>query len=303
MLQRHIKKTILVVAFFELAVMTALADAPYEKYHVTSDDIAGGVLENTIGILTINSGKRNELKTYLQAGGTFSYHKTLLIKEETRPISNFGYGYGVTFKTDEYERLFGVIAENGQLKIGYNDNGGITVLRGELTNDLIQELGREKFGMLIKRFQAACPDVENYRFPVVETLGEYVRLIYDPVENMPAWINLREFADRSNYDLIMIDSLAVRQNSYDWIDIFPFTTTGKRKLYQQPRQDAPVTIITKADRRFQSLKIMAQQDGYLQVGTARWVNDEEMKITPIGWIRIRDDANRLMLWIVAVDNC
>jgi len=305
MLQKPVKKYFWVMVFFEITVMTALADAPYEKYHITADAIAVGVLENTIGILTINSGKMNELKTYVQTGGTFSSQTTLRIKEETRPVSNFGYGYGVTFGSDEYERLFGAIATDDQLRIGYKDNSGITVLPAELTSDFIREIGREKFGVLIKRFQAACPDVENYRYPVTARQGEYVRLVYDPAKNLQTWINLQDFEKRFSYDLTMIDSLAAAQNSFEWVDVFPFAKTGKRKIYQQPRSDAPFTIITNADRRFRELKIIAQQNGYLQVATVSWKNgnDEKPQVNPIGWIRIRDNANKLLLWIVAVDNC
>ncbi|MGH7602239.1 MAG: hypothetical protein ACREOI_38225, partial [bacterium] len=68
MFQKNFKTIFCVIVWFELAVVAALADVPVEQYHVIHDDIAKGVLENTIGILTINSGKNNELRTYLKTG-------------------------------------------------------------------------------------------------------------------------------------------------------------------------------------------------------------------------------------------
>lgn len=302
MLQRNFKKIFCVIVLFELAVVAALADAPVEQYHVIYDDVADGVLENTIGILTINSGKSNELKTYARAGAVFSYHKTLLVKEETRPISNFGYGYRATFKEDEYEHFFGsLINEKTKSKIGYAKNGGMTVLLHELSTGQIRELGKEKFSILIKRFQSAHPHVENYRFPIIERQENYVCLVYDPVENLQVWINLHDINGFSQ-DLLMIDSLAAKQKSHGFVDVFHFTQNGRRKLYQQPDQNAAFTVISKNARQFRWLKIIDQKAGFVQVGTIRYLDDQP-RVDPVGWIRIRDDEKRLRLWIVAADNC
>jgi hypothetical protein len=298
---KHIKPMLWAMVLLDLAVMPALADAPYEQYHVIHDDIAKGVLENTIGILTINSGKNNELKTYVQTGAIFSYHKTLLVKEETRPISNFGYGYRATFKEDEYEHFFGSLEENTKANIGYPEGDGITVALSDLSTDQIRELGKKKFALLIKRFQAAHPHVENYRFPIVERQENYVRLVYDPVENLQAWINLQELGG-FHHNLLIIDTLVAKQSSYDFVDIFHFTQNGKRKVYQQPDQNAAFAVISKNARQFRWLKIIDQKAGFIQVGTIRYLNDQP-KVDPIGWVRIRDDEKRLMLWIVSVDNC
>ncbi len=299
MFQKNFKKIFCVIVWFELTAVAALADAPVEQYHVIHDDIAKGVLENTIGILTINSGKNNELRTYLKTGTVFSYQKTLLVKEETRPISNFGYGYRVTFKEDEYEHFFGSL--NEKTKIGYAENGGMAVYLNELSTGQIRELGKEKFSVLIKRFQSAYPHVENYRFPIVERQENYVCLIYDPVENLQAWINLQDINGFSR-DLLLIDSLATKQNIHGFVNVFHFTQNGQRKLYQQPNQNAAFAVISKNDRQFRWLTIMDQKAGFIQVGTIRYLN-EQPKVDPVGWIRIRDDEKRLRLWIVSVDNC
>jgi len=242
---KRVQLPLCIIALFEMAVMPALADAPYEQYHVIYDDIANGVLENTIGILTISSGvKKGEgFQTYLQNDGKFTPHLMLQVKRETRPISHFGYA------------------------------------------------------------QSADPSVSNYRFPVIKRQEHFVCLIYDPVKNLQAWINLQELTGNFYYTLVMFDSLAAKLNSYEFVDIFPFTKNGKRKLYQQPQPDARFTIISKDDLRYRQLKVVAQKDGYLQVGALSQINEKEAKINPIGWIRIRDDERRLMIWIVAVDNC
>ncbi len=205
MFQKNFKKIFCVIVWFELAVVAALADAPVEQYHVIHDDIAKGVLENTLGILTINSGKNNELKTYLKTGAVFSHQKTLLV------------------------------------------------------------------------------------------------IVYDPVENLQAWLNLQDINGFSQ-DLLMIDSLATKQNSHGFVDVFHFTQNGQRKLYQRPDQNAAYTVISKHARQFRWLKILDQKAGFIQVGTIRYLNDQP-KVDPAGWIRIRDDEKRLMIWIVSADNC
>jgi hypothetical protein len=301
-----------IIMFFELAVIPALADAPYEQYHVIYDDIASGVLENTIGILTINSGVKNgkELRTYSQAGETFVFHRTLQAKAEMRPISHFGYGDFVMLAAEEYARLFGhdeyqrlhAHAGSGP-KIGELAGDSARIWISALSNAQIRKLGSKRYADLVKRSQLTDPSIENYRFPVVERRGHFVCLVYDPVENLRTWIDLQELAGSFYYDLAMIDSLAVKQNSYNFVDIFHFTSNGKRKLYQQPQPDARFTIISKDDRRFRLLKVIAQKDGFFQVGIVSWVNKEETKINPFGCIRIRDYEKRLMLWMVAVDNC
>ncbi|MGH7452843.1 MAG: hypothetical protein ACRENG_15955, partial [bacterium] len=165
----------------------------------------------------------------------------------------------------------------------------------------IRELGKKKFALLIKRFQAAQLHVENYRFPIVARQENYVCLVYDPVENLQAWINLQEL-DGLHHSLLMIDTLVAKQHSHDFVDVFHFTQNGQRKLYQQPDQNAAFAVISKNARQFRWLKIMDQKAGFIQVGTIRYLNDQP-QVDPIGWIRIRDDEKRLMLWIVSLDNC
>ncbi len=101
---------------------------------------------------------------------------------------------------------------------------------------------------------------------------------------------------------VMVDTLVAKQSSYDFADVFHFTQNGKRKLYQQPDQNVAFAIISKNARQFRWLKIIDQKAGFIQVGTIRYLNDQP-KVDPIGWIRIRDDEKRLMLWIVSADNC
>lgn len=90
---RKISKISVVSVISLLYSLPSFADAPYEKYHVTCKEISKDVLKNTIGILTIYSGdnKGTQLRTYLRSGKQFTYNKSLEVKEETIPISAFGY--------------------------------------------------------------------------------------------------------------------------------------------------------------------------------------------------------------------
>ena len=80
---------ILAIGFMSIP---SFADAPYEKYHVPYKDISREVLQNTIGVLTINTGakKGTTLRIYLRLADRF-VPDSLLDISKTIPVSNFGY--------------------------------------------------------------------------------------------------------------------------------------------------------------------------------------------------------------------
>jgi len=228
-----------------LFILPTFADAPSEKYHVAYRDISTEVLQNTIGILTINPGakKGTSLRIYLRQADRF-VPDSLLKVLETTPISNFGY---------------------------HNPEG--------------------------------TSKIENYRYPIIEMIGRHARIVYDPVKNLSAWIDLDEMEKDFFTTVTLLNAL--NESLPYYVDIFCFTESSRRKIYKSPAKGAEYFIAAKSDRRYGLLKVMEIGEGFVKVGNPRF-NSESFElegVDPIGWMRIRDDQGRLTFWINDADGC
>lgn len=145
--------------------------------------------------------------------------------------------------------------------------------------------------------------IGNYRYPIIERTDMYVRIVYDPVKNLSAWINLAEAEKHFSTYVTMLHDLETLKSFS--IDIFSFTESGKRKFYKFPGKPNNYFIVEKSDTSYGSLTVMDMRKGYLQLGKPRF-NDSTFEledVDPIGWIRIRDDQGLLTFWIMLVDMC
>jgi len=146
-------------------------------------------------------------------------------------------------------------------------------------------------------------EIENYRYPIIETIAPHARIVYDPVKNLSAWIDLSETEKDFSTTVTLLNELNESQSFY--VDIFCFTESGRRKIYKSPAKDAEYFIASKSDRRYELLKVMELGNGFLKLGKPRFKPDSlEMEgVDPIGWVRIRDDQGQLIFWIKYVDMC
>jgi len=227
------------VVFF---IFPLFAEAPSEKYHVAYPSISKEVLQNAIGILTINPGEKmgDTLRTYLRQAHTFVPFTHLDVLKTT-PVSCFGY---------------------------HNPK-----------------------------------EIENYRYPIIEMIGQYARIVYDPVKNLSGWIDLNETKKDFSTTITLLNELNESLRYY--IDIFYFTESGRRKIYKSPAKDAEHFIAAKSDRRYGFLKVMELGEGFVKLGKLRFnFESHELEgVDPIGWVRIRDDQGQLTFWIQDVDMC
>ena len=143
--------------------------------------------------------------------------------------------------------------------------------------------------------------ISNYRYPIVEEFGEYLRIAYDPINNLKVWVNRKEVEENFHTSVVMLDS--IKTPLPDFVDIFYFTKSGKRKLYKEPKKDAEFTVISEDKYKYTLLKIIDQENGFVKMGIYHFVYQGESTIEPIGWIRLRDDQGALMIWIKGVDLC
>lgn len=218
-------------------MLSLLADAPYEKYYVTYSPELRRILQETIGILTINSGvkKGKEIKTYFREGENFNTNKVLNAKE-TNPLSNYGFHPPV--------------------------------------NDSL---------------------ISNYRYPLIASDEDFLCIVYDVKNGLKTWVNKKELEKDFYVSIVMIDSLPIPNRFL--VNIFYFTYSGNRKLYDQPNRESKFRIISKG-KRYNLLKIIEQEEEFVKLGVVRYnYETSEEEIEPIGWVRTRDNEGMLMFWI------
>lgn len=92
-----------------LASTFAFADLPYEIIYINRENLPKELFRNSIGIITLNSGIRagNSLVLY---DNDFKVIKRVNLRDESKPISNFGYHPPFDSLISNYRYL--IIAEN-----------------------------------------------------------------------------------------------------------------------------------------------------------------------------------------------
>lgn len=143
--------------------------------------------------------------------------------------------------------------------------------------------------------------ISNYRYPIVGKVNHYLCIVYDPKRNIKAWVNKNAIEENfSGVSVIIIDSLKTPSSFF--VDIFYFTKSGRRKLYQESKNDADFIVISKDEHKYSLLRIIEQKNGFVRIGIA-YVDYSagQESIEPIGWIRIRNNQGMLMIWVKYVD--
>lgn len=142
-------------------------------------------------------------------------------------------------------------------------------------------------------------NIRTHRYPIVASFDRYLCVASHPVKNLRVWINVEDLKEDFKVSILMLEEI----NSWDgFIDIFCFTESKRRKVYREPKRDSDYFIISPKGELL--LKAIEQKDGFIKIGRVDVDFDTyEESIEPIGWIRIRDDEGRLMIWIEDVDLC
>jgi hypothetical protein len=142
--------------------------------------------------------------------------------------------------------------------------------------------------------------ISNYRYPILAKIEQYLCIVYDPIKNLKTWVNIKEIEENFYTSIMMSDSMKTPDSFF--VDIFCFTNSRKRKIYKEPRNDADFIILTKYKFKYLLLKIIEQRNGFIKVGSFHLDhNTDKITIEPLGWVRIRNDQDMLMIWINDVD--
>lgn len=97
----------------------------------------------------------------------------------------------------------------------------------------------------------------TYRYPIVAKFEQYLCIVYDPIQNLKTWVNIKELEENFYTSILMLDN--IKTPSAFFVDIFYFTKSGRRKLYEEPRRDAKFIVISKNESKYGLLKIIEQK--------------------------------------------
>jgi len=242
-------------------------DAPWEKYHVTYGKELRTALQGTIGVLTIGNGV-GKPGTQLQTYYRTSVHRRDQAGEPEGQADQF-----------EPQRKLGLLAATIPVS-----NYGYHPPMGGLPID----------------------DVYSYRYPIVERCSSFLNIVYDPVENWRAWVDLRDVEQDFFTQAVMLDSLAAAEPGSLFLDVFRFTPDRKCRLYKAPSLDADFRVISEQDTAEYLLTVLEVRGGFARVGnyiTNPENQIEAPKIVPLGWVRIWDDDGVLLIWVKNEDLC
>jgi hypothetical protein len=150
----------------------------------------------------------------------------------------------------------------------------------------------------VSNFGYQTPDNEhhigNYRYPITAKSGKFVRIVHHSLEKSETWVNPDEV--KNDFGQVSVVMLKHLKKSPFCADIFYFSATGVRKLYKKPSKDSKYSLIKEKDLENSLLTIIDQKGEFVRVGASNSDPGGE-SISPLGWIRIRDDAGALTIWI------
>jgi|GEM_PF-6842049 len=297
---KEIQRTLEAAGIVVAAAGLAMADAPVEQYHVLPNSIADRVRIDAVGVLTINSGQPDvPLQLYKRSGDSFlpdavEGAAVVTVKSAVTPVSNFGYPHCLTIDyplaDTALDGAVGILRDrvatsehSAELNLGY------------MSRAQRDALGAERYAALFREARQLTRYVENYRVPITAATGVYLQIVLDPVADTRAWVSPDDLVTYANTEILWFDSLARHDVT---VDCASFSPSGKVELYTAPHADS----LKSGAGVPPALEVIAADGGYLKV--AKLVLDPatgDFTPKPVGWVRVRDDAGRFLIWPVMVD--
>lgn len=172
----------------------------------------------------------------------------------------------------------------------------------------------KKMGILEKA-QIKTPTGGNYgpstwyRFPVTNSKGEYFEIIYDISEHKKCWVNFSELKSSLSGEKPVLDWFTTQPSSEPVsVDIFFLTRNKEIRVYTSPTSGSPSQALTPQsdilrtsevydDRAFQ---IIERKNGFGHLGVNQGC---DRPARSVGWIRLRDENGRLLVWPIMGLSC
>lgn len=140
--------------------------------------------------------------------------------------------------------------------------------------------------------------IGSYRFPLIADTDNHCCIVVDPKGDKRIWINKKKLSEslENGFELQLFDSLKNAQ-----VDLFYFTDSKKKKLYNSPAKDSTFTVI---DEKTHPVLIAAEtKNGFVRLVVPN--DDPESQAEPksVGWARIRDNEGLMTIWLIVSDQC
>jgi hypothetical protein len=148
-----------------------------------------------------------------------------------------------------------------------------------------------------------------YRFPVTNSKREYFEIIYDILGNKKCWVNFSELKSSLSGEKPVLDWFTTQPSSEPVsVDIFFLTRNKEIRVYTSPTSGFPSQVLTPQseilrtrsvydDRAFQ---IIERKNGFGHLVVNRGC---DIPGRSIGWIRLRDENGRLLVWPITGLSC
>jgi hypothetical protein len=243
----------------------ARADTPLESYHVTYGREIRASLKDAVGVLTISSRDADTVPV-------LTAYERLGVKPRFVPPNTL---------------------------VESPDTGGYALHP--------RRLGVLNATIPVSNFDYVVPisplSVSGYRYPIVERHDRFVQIVYNPIENRRGWVSLDSLNKGFHTEVVVFDSMALfkpGETPRYFLDLFQLIPDRKCRLYEAPRLDTAFTIFAQPERETPLLVPIEVRNGFVRVGKYQ---TEPPKVTPLGWVRIRDDEGVPLIWIIYIDTC
>jgi len=143
--------------------------------------------------------------------------------------------------------------------------------------------------------------VLEWRFPVVAVRSSFVRIVYDVPNDRRAWVSLPRTISGGRGFFTSFDRV-VESRSRERFFLVPFLLRDDApvRLYSSPSRDHPAGQIS---GREEILVPVAFRNGFVLVRSA-WARDSDAASPSVlGWLPVRDEQGRLLLWLVNSVTC
>jgi hypothetical protein len=148
-----------------------------------------------------------------------------------------------------------------------------------------------------------------YRFPVTHSKGEYLEVIYDILEHQKCWINFSELKSSLSGEKPALDWFTTQSSSEPVsVDIFFLTRNKEIRVYTSPTSRSPSQGLTPQSEILRTSEVYdarAFQIIERKNGFGKFVVNQgcDRPGRSIGWIRLRDENGRLLVWPIMGLSC
>ncbi len=149
--------------------------------------------------------------------------------------------------------------------------------------------------------EAFTQAVLEWRFPVVAVHSSFVCIVYDVPRNLRAWLSLPHAISGDRGFFTSFERLlASRADQRFFLDPLFLRGGAPAQLYSSASREHPTKLISERD---ELLIPVAYRNGFVLVRSAWATDSDSASPSVLGWLPVRDEEGRLLLWLVNSVTC